>query len=232
MTKEKLYEILGDISEKKIKEAGDYRKAPRPAWRGWCAVAACLCLVAVGVLVLRNGSRANHEVTFDNGDTLVFVKSDTGLAQFDVERANVESHTLTSSEIDLLFHELPVSGVAYFDEESGHFVALEGKIKDVTLVITAPGETFKDTILVGKETISEIEGTEVRAGYFLTDKNSRGERTIIYYADFSLGQYTVYVEHAGNAKERDTVRAALADAVQALIANGEMDTGFALLEQK
>lgn len=33
-------------------------------------------------------------------------------------------------------------------------------------------------------------------------------------------------------KESDTVKAVLADTVQALIANGEMDAEFALLEQK
>lgn len=232
MTNEKLYELLGDVNEKQIREAGEYRKARRIGWRGWCAAAACLCLVVVGTLMLRNGSRANHKVTFDNGDTLIFAKADHAGTEQLATDADVETRTLTASESRRIFHELPVSGDACFDREEGCFVAFEGTINDVKLVITAPGETFKDIIIEGKETISEIDGTAVRAGYFITDENSRDERTIIYYADFKLGQYTVDVEHAGNVKESDTVKAVLADTVQALIANGEMDAEFALLEQK
>lgn len=50
MTSEKLYELLGDISEKRVEEAREYRKAKKPVWLKWSATAACLCLVAAGVL--------------------------------------------------------------------------------------------------------------------------------------------------------------------------------------
>ena len=45
MTKEKLYEVLGDIHEKQINEARAYHKAPKPLWVKWAAIAACLCLM-------------------------------------------------------------------------------------------------------------------------------------------------------------------------------------------
>ncbi len=48
MTNEKLYEVLGDINEKYVKEAREYRKAKKPVWLKWGAMAACLCLVVVG----------------------------------------------------------------------------------------------------------------------------------------------------------------------------------------
>ena len=43
MTNEKLYEVLGDINEKHINEARAYRKAKRPSWMKWGAMAALPC---------------------------------------------------------------------------------------------------------------------------------------------------------------------------------------------
>ena len=45
MTSEKLYEVLGGISEKHINEARVYHRAKRPGWIMWGAMAACLCIV-------------------------------------------------------------------------------------------------------------------------------------------------------------------------------------------
>ena len=52
MTNEKLYEVLGDINEKYVNEAREYRKAKKPVWVKWGAMSACLCLVVVGALVV------------------------------------------------------------------------------------------------------------------------------------------------------------------------------------
>lgn len=228
MSTPKLAIAMNYIDDDLVTGAIEYKRTKKKnSWMKWGAIAVCLCLVVVGAFVFQNGRLSNHEITLDNGDTLVFAKSDTiGSEQFEVKRTNAESHVLTSPEIDLLFNELPVSGVVYFDKENGQFVALEGKINDMLLAITAPGEIFADTVIDDKETISEIEGTAVSAGYFLTDENSKGERTIIYYASFKLGQYEVYVEHAGIESNSDTVKAELANAVQDLISNGELDMGL------
>lgn len=227
MNTKKFSEAMSEVDDKYYIEAANYQpKRKKISSVKWGAMAACLCLAVVGAFVFRNVSLSNHEVTFDNGDTLVFAKSDSvGSEQFEVKRSDVDVSALTSSEIKLLFNELPVSGVAYFDKDSGQFVAFEGNINDILLAVTAPGEIFADTIIDGKETISEIEGTAVSAGYFLTDKNSKGERTVIYYASFKLGQYELYVEHAGIESNGDSVKTELADTVQVLISNGEPDMG-------
>ena len=47
MTNEKLYEVLGDINEKYVSEARVYKKAKKPIWAKWGAIAACLVLVCV-----------------------------------------------------------------------------------------------------------------------------------------------------------------------------------------
>lgn len=51
MTTEELYEILGDIDERCVKEAREYSISKKRIWRKWRAIAACLCLVAVGTLI-------------------------------------------------------------------------------------------------------------------------------------------------------------------------------------
>lgn len=58
MRKEEFAEVLGDISEKHIVDARADRKAQKPVWLKWGAIAACLCLVigiAIPVLNLKGG---------------------------------------------------------------------------------------------------------------------------------------------------------------------------------
>lgn len=58
MRKEEFAEVLSDISEKHIVDARADRKAQKPVWFKWGAIAACLCLVigiAIPVLNLKGG---------------------------------------------------------------------------------------------------------------------------------------------------------------------------------
>ena len=59
MKKEEFCEVLGDVNENYVKEAGAFRKAKKPRWMQWGAMAACVCLlVAGGVLFTRNRGNA------------------------------------------------------------------------------------------------------------------------------------------------------------------------------
>lgn len=51
MRKEDFAETFGDINEKHILEARADRKAKKPVWLKWAAMAACLCLVLCGTIV-------------------------------------------------------------------------------------------------------------------------------------------------------------------------------------
>lgn len=51
MTTEELYEVFGDIDERCVKEARKYRTPKKRFWRIWGVIAACLCLLFVGVVV-------------------------------------------------------------------------------------------------------------------------------------------------------------------------------------
>lgn len=52
MRKEDFVDVLGEINENYVKEAETIKKAKKPVWVKWCAIAACLCLVVVGAFVV------------------------------------------------------------------------------------------------------------------------------------------------------------------------------------
>lgn len=63
MTKEQLYEVIGDINEKHIKEAENIMKTNKKnTWVKWGAIAACLALIAVAGIGFQHHSASNTEV--------------------------------------------------------------------------------------------------------------------------------------------------------------------------
>lgn len=63
-----------------------------------------------------------------------------------------------------------------------------------------------DTVIVGTEKVSEINGITIVAGYFVTDPNSRGEQNAIYYATFEIGDCKVYLENGGMKDDSETIK--------------------------
>ncbi|MGN0299219.1 MAG: hypothetical protein ACI4C1_08590 [Lachnospiraceae bacterium] len=224
----RLANTLGYIDDKLISEAANSTRIRKQQtrWLKWSAAAACFILAAVLIIGILQGKlfgNNTHIATLENGNTLAFVKTDSvGIGQFDMER-DMEGRKLTDSEIDLLFEQMPVSGTVYFNNENNQFAALEGKLGNVTLTITAPGVSIADTIIVGEEQTSEVDGVSVAAGYFITRANSKGKRNIIYYATFELGENIIYVEYAGSTDDSTAVRTEIAAAIQDLIHHGEIN---------
>lgn len=101
MTNENLYEAIGDISDKKIKEAKQIRKSKQPIWIRWGAMVACLCLVVVGSTILFqqdfNAPAAGNESNLDgSGEVMVQASSDV---QSEVQsEAGEESTVAVGSE--------------------------------------------------------------------------------------------------------------------------------------
>ncbi len=52
MNNERLYEAMGNISEKHINAAHAFKAKKKPMWVKWGAMAACLCLLAAGITVI------------------------------------------------------------------------------------------------------------------------------------------------------------------------------------
>lgn len=211
MRKSRISEVMQNIHPKFIDEANEYARAKasaRPVWRKWGAIAACVCLVMAAVFAAELFWGFNQIVVLDNGDEIRFVKASGVSAQRD---SAVRTRKLTDDEIAEMFGDLPIAGYALFDEKDGRVLGIEGCYGDMKLLIFAPGIDIRDTVIVGTDTASDVYGVSVHAGYFISGK------TVIYYADFQLGENTVYIENAGYREEGERVRKELASAVQSLI---------------
>lgn len=80
-----------------------------------------------------------------------------------------------------------------------------------------------DTIIVGKENSYDIEGTSVKTGYFITDANSKGIRTVIFFAEYDRKDATIYIELAGNEKDGKQLSEKLSEALFNMIKSNAPD---------
>lgn len=217
---------LNELDNKYIEEAVNYKKkAKQPIWMKWGTLAACFAVVAlIGAGVLHGGFSGNKTdiALLDGGEKLEFVKSnitDSALA-LDLY---VFSRPLTDEEIKAVFADLPVMANALFSGQNQKLIGFEGKIGKIKMVVATSDVPVMDTKIDGTEESSEINGTSVTAGYSITDPNSKGEQTAIYYAAFKLGDCTVYVENAGAKADSESVKNELAETVQELIDHGSFN---------
>lgn len=223
MRKNRISETIGNIDQKYVSEAtaytGEAKAVRRPAWTKWGAIAACFALIAViGFGVFQSGLFGGNEqiATLDNGNKINFVKSDGGVAQFDIA-FEISTRDLTEDEISNLFGDLLVTGYALFNNEDDSILGIEGQYGDMKLLVSASGIKISDTVIDGEEKASDVDGVSVNAGYFTSGK------TVIYYATFELGESTVYIENAGKKDESETVMTEITSAIQDLIALGQIN---------
>lgn len=225
MKKEEMFDVLGDIDAIYVKEAGEaMTRAGGRNRRIRVIMAACLAFVAIlSAGIIRNLAGGRPDVAIlNNGETIAFMKSDAVSGQLSMDMA-VTSRELTEGESRILFGDLPVSGYVFFHQEEHRPIGFEGKINGMKLVVSTSGLQLLDTIIDGIEKSTIVSGVSVSAGFFLTNANSRGVKTAIYYAAFELGGYTIYVENSGPAADRESVKNELAQTIQQLIRNGEID---------
>ncbi len=223
----KLYNSITNVDNQFIEEA----QAKKKKKIGWLKGAACFVAVTVlGVGLFQSGLFNSHTdiATLNNGDKIVFVKSDNvgGSLALDVD---VTTRSLTEDETSALFSGLSVTANAIFrnsDMDTGssqELIGFEGKIGNVKIIISTSDVQLLDTKIVGAEETSEINGTGITAGYFVTDPNSKGEQNAIYYATFEMGNCKVYLENADTKDNSETTKNQLAEVIQKLIENGELD---------
>ena len=225
MNAKKFSEAMSELDSKYVDEAINYKKkAKKPVWAKWGAVAACFAAVVIlGVGVFQSGLFGNRTdiATLNNGDRIIFVKSDNVGGSLALA-VDATTKPLTENEAEALFPGLPVTAHAVFSDNK-ELIGFEGNIGNAKMVISTTDIPLLDTEIVGIEEISTVNGTSVIAGYFVTDRNSVGAQNIIYYATFKLGDSTVYVENAGKKSESENVKNDLSAIIQELINNGTLD---------
>lgn len=221
MTVKQFAEGLSALDDRYIAEAAEYQvKHNRNPAARWLSAAASLVLVAaLGIAVIQNGGIFSDTVKLENGAVLRFEKSGTiGTSSLDMD---VTMQALSQTQLQQLFPDLQVEARAIFLAENGSLVGIEGSVGEMKLLVSCSDMPLTDTVLVGEEATSTVDGVAVTAGRFVTDKNSRGERTAIYYASFHLGESTLYLENAGDYSAREAVKTELANVLQTLLKNGE-----------
>lgn len=173
-------------------------------------IAACMILfIAVGTFI----GTWNHWlgakqyiVSLNHGETLVYGKgSPKGAASYAYEY-EVKDRVLSAEELHMLFPtmaNIEENGLPYctFKADTGELLRLEMIVDDIHIHIARSGLPVTDTMIVGEESVADIEGIAVKTGYFVTDANSKGIRTAIFFAEYEKNDATIYFEVAGNEKD-------------------------------
>lgn len=232
MNSKKFSEAISELDSKYVDEALNYKKeAKKPGWVKWGAAAACFAVIAVlGVGVFQSGLFGNKTdiATLENGTEIVFVKSEMTASSINID-GEVTTRQLTEDEIAALFPNLPVTAHAIFKtsdmdaDNSPELIGFEGNIGNIKMVVSTSDVQLLDTVIVGTEENTEINGITIAAGYFVTDPNSKGEQNAIYYAAFEIDGCKIYLENAGAKADSETTKNQLAEVIQKLIENGELD---------
>ncbi len=227
MDEKMLLKALGDVDESFIEEAdpsGSCGKSKKTA-KILCAAAAAAVTVTAALL-LQSGliSLGGREtVILQNGEEIVFSKGGD-FSSFSLADSNVSVRELSSEECSKILNGLPFEGTARFSSEGEHEIfGIDGKINDVKISAWRTDDMYMDTVIVGSEKKSQVDGISVTAGYFESMPNSRGEVTVIYYASFKIGETSFYLENAGDKKDGESIREKLAEALSEIIEKGEPD---------
>lgn len=217
MKREKISETIQNINAKHIYEATVYNRGKiiksKKIWITLAAVAACLILCVSLFL-----SIGRQYVQLDNGDLLIF-NTNTYIGVSSMLGSN-EIRDLSESEIKSLFKDLPVTKArVMFNPDDGSVWSIEGYINGKTLLIAAP--FYSNSCKVDPSWTSftsNVNGISVEAGYLFGSSNK-----VVYFAEFKLGESTVFIEHSGLKEENDTVKKEIADMIERLTELGEID---------
>lgn len=195
-------------------------------------IAACFILVIavtafIGVQHNWFGAK-NYTVTLENGEKLVYGNSSPkGAAQYAYNH-EVRARALTSDELRTLFpamNDITENKFPYatFKADTGEMLRLETILDDIHIHLAKSGLPATDTIIVGEESTADINGITVKTGYFITDANSKGIKTAIFFAEYDMNNTTIYVELAGNEQDSEQLSEKLSDTVYSMIISNTPD---------
>ena len=174
-------------------------------------------------------------VPLENGDTVTFSEGDASAASihFDYE---VVTRELTKKEAYAV-SPLLTEATGTFRKDTGELIRLEGRYNDTVVRMAVPGVAVTDTRLTDAPSVSSIEGTEVRTGFFLTPSDRSEKREPIFSGEFQVGDIGVYAELGADYRgafdgkkeianyltNDNLVATCLSLIIQDLIENGEPD---------
>lgn len=119
-----------------------------------------------------------------------------------------------------------------FREDSGELIRVEGTMNGTKIAAAAPGIPVTDTVVGdgGDSGIERIDGVDVALSSFTTDPNSRGERTVVLDASFSVtvtdvknggaAEWRFEAVESGPVGEADAAAKSLIESVRRILAAG------------
>lgn len=182
------------------------------------AAAFVLILSAVTVSV---SSKPKFTFTAPQGEVVTFIQSKI-INDFNQKSADIDAdfRVLDNEESDVVGIDLTDS-CAFFSKDTGDVLYLEGRYNDSHIYISSGDADYRDAIIeTDNDTVCKIGGTDVLTGLFITDANSKGVKTAIFYAEFTVNGNTVYIERAGDYENAETVGNELTHQITEIISAG------------
>lgn len=118
-----------------------------------------------------------------------------------------------------------------FREDSGALIRVEGELAGTKIAAAAPGIAAADTVIGEGGAVCSIDGVDVTLASFTMSPNSRGERTAVFSASFSMpvsvtaedgetmADWQVRAEQAGPAENAEAVASELVSAVRGILSH-------------
>ena len=188
-------------------------------------VACCILAFAVATFIAVQNhwfGAKQYTVTIDHGVMLVYGKSSPKGAASYAYDYEIKGRALNAAELHTLFPtmaNIEENGFPFctFKADTGELLRLEMTVDDIHIHIARSGLPATDTIIVGEESFADIEGVTVKTGYFVTAANSKGIKTVIFFAEYEMNNATIYLELAGNEKDSQQLSEKLSNTLYSLI---------------
>ena len=146
MTRKNISDAVGGIGSRHIEETASYQaKKQKSIWLKFGAIAACLCLIVVGVFSMGLFGKSTETATLGDGTTISFTKADTVASALSL---NLQARALTKDEVQTIFGDLPISGDALFTLDDVAFVGFDGHYSDMKFVVSLSGNNLMDLSLI------------------------------------------------------------------------------------
>ena len=209
MKREKFCELLGEINENYVKEAETIKKAKKPVWLKWCAVAACLCLVvglAIPMLMNSNpdsnpaGGHTLGGIPGDLPDNIDPIMASIAVYPATEELQNVKSATMDSIDKETAYSFEPLGRYLpailpegyQFDKASLYETIMVNGTKYYQLRVTySDNITEEPSATVDQETGETVQNAPAATGnsftVFIMNYQPNTEKTI--YSGDALIEY-------------------------------------------
>ena len=242
--------VPAEKSSDRLEDGASVAKA-RPALAKRYALVAAACALVVFALCFGAAQsgilKKAYKFDLPNGQTVVYNvgSSASADAMYAYNDATVQ-RPISDEEWRALFPTLSgiLDGFAIFSADTGELLHFEGWVANEERYFTnSEGETTRvvggvgqlhvlasksglpvsDTVISGNESMTEIGDVPVRTGYFTSKPNSKGARTVIFFAEFVQNDATVFVSFSGDVKESKKIGAHLSEIVYEMITSGAPD---------